>query len=265
MRTLTRTIIMAVVLSTAGCTMTNPKTTGPRSVSRTAMTKVTGTASTATPSTSKPAPGPGQQEEELPYWFNPKIHNLGNVGVMGAIHALVAPLATHLIDRLAYGGADARKLVHATMRPEYSVVDLACGVGFSSYKGALGVDTSAQMVAFARMRRPDCTFVKGNAETFGEDASTDMVTVMFGFHEMPREARRKVLRNAARIARKEVIIVDIDPDFTPSDVMLSGEPYVLEYLRNVDEDISEVARNRAWKSARVNVVPGHVIMWRLYL
>ena len=68
-----------------------------------------------------------------------------------------------------------------------------------------------------------------------------------------------------RIARKYVLIVDIDPSFCPSAMMLSGEPFIEEYLRNIDEDVQEAAAHRAWRKARIEVVPGHVVMWRLDL
>ncbi len=45
------------------------------------------------------------------YWFNEKIHTLGNTGFMGAVHAAMAPLATKMIDALAYDGVDIRNLV----------------------------------------------------------------------------------------------------------------------------------------------------------
>jgi SAM-dependent methyltransferase len=198
-----------------------------------------------------------------PYWFDPRIHNLGNAGLMGGFHAAVAPICTHLIDRLAYAGVDARKRIHQTIDDAHSVLDMCCGVAFSAKKGAVGVDTSKQMIGMARLIRPDATFVEGNAETYGEDASFDVVTVMYATHEMPRAARRRVISNALRVARKYVLVVDIAPGFTPSEMMLSGEPYVEDYLANMDDDVAEVASNRAWRKSRISVVKDHVVMWRL--
>ena len=40
------------------------------------------------------------------WWFNPSIHNFGNIGVGGRLHAHVAKFATRSIDRLAYGGRE---------------------------------------------------------------------------------------------------------------------------------------------------------------
>jgi len=35
-------------------------------------------------------------------------------GWRGLFHALVVPVATHIIDRFAYQGVDARKLIHGS-------------------------------------------------------------------------------------------------------------------------------------------------------
>jgi SAM-dependent methyltransferase len=158
------------------------------------------------------------------YWYDPRIHVWGNTGVRGAIHAAFAPLATYVIDQLSYEGFDPRKAVHATIDPSASVLDLCCGTGFSSARGATGVDTSGEMLSVARLRRPDCTFVRGNAEKFGNTDSFDVVTVMFATHEAPAAGRRRILRNAARIARREVIVVDIDPNFTAQAGLPGIEP-----------------------------------------
>jgi hypothetical protein len=45
------------------------------------------------------------------YWFNSKIHTLGNTGFTGGLHAAMAPLATRMIDVLAYNGVDIRSVV----------------------------------------------------------------------------------------------------------------------------------------------------------
>lgn len=199
------------------------------------------------------------------YWADPRIHNFGNLGWRGLLHAFVVPLATHAIDRYAYDGVDARKLIHeAEFTAEDEVVDLCCGVGFSSARNGrvTGVDTSSAMLAVARLRRPDVQqFVEGNAETWGETDSCDVATVMFGTHEMPADARRRIIRNALRIARRKVLVVDIWPGFEPTPMMLSGEPFVLDYLAHIDEDV-EASRGE-WDLSTIDVVEGHVRMWKL--
>ena len=53
---------------------------------------------------------------EPEYWFDSRIHTLGNCGFMGAVHAACAPLATKMIDVLAYGGVDIRQKVRRSAR-----------------------------------------------------------------------------------------------------------------------------------------------------
>jgi hypothetical protein len=92
---------------------------------------------------------------------------------------------------------------------------------------------------------------------------------------VPAFGRRRVLRNAMRLAKKSVIIADIDPDFhetlraKPMEgaTFLSGEPYVLDYLKRMDGDVQSCAPMRlggpTWKVTREAIVPKHVVVWRL--
>jgi hypothetical protein len=43
------------------------------------------------------------------YWFDKRIHTLGNTGFGGAFHAALAPVSTKLIDLAAYDGKDIRQ------------------------------------------------------------------------------------------------------------------------------------------------------------
>ena len=49
--------------------------------------------------------------EQDEYWFDHRIHTLGNTGVSGALHAAMAPISTKVIDMVAYHGIDLRKQV----------------------------------------------------------------------------------------------------------------------------------------------------------
>ena len=76
---------------------------------------------------------------------------------------------------------------------------------------------------------------------------------MYLFHEAPRSARRNLFERAKALAKEKVIIVDIAPDYTPSSSMLLGEPYVMEYLDHIQEDLSQLEEHV--------LVPGHVHLW----
>lgn len=201
------------------------------------------------------------------YWNDPRIHNFGNTGLRGLLHAFVVPIATAAIDHFAYDGTDARKLLHEAefSDPDATVVDLCSGVGFSAARTGkvTCVDTSTEMLTVNRLRRPDVNeWVEGNAENYGEADSFDISTMMFATHEMPGGARRRCIRNALRLARHKFMLVDIWPGFEPNDMMLSGEPYVLDYLANIESDVDASFDKMQWEVTRVDVVENHVRMWK---
>jgi SAM-dependent methyltransferase len=131
---------------------------------------------------SKPCKGSQPQKSPLPrdvtrkkwgidkdhheeYWFNKSIHTLGNTGFFGAIHAAMAPTSTRLIDLLAYNGVDirakvAQELAQSFRNSKVRVLDIACGVGFSTRalrdafpkaELVVGIDTSPEMIQMARL------------------------------------------------------------------------------------------------------------------
>lgn len=192
-----------------------------------------------------------------PYWFDRRIHNMGNGGIAGGLHAILTPMFTHIIDSAVYDGWDVRRDLLTSRLAQRRVVDVCCGVGYSTH--SLGVDTSDKMLGVARMLHPGKTFVEGNAETFGEDDAYDVATCMFGVHEMPRDARRRVLKNLLRIA-PVVMMVDISTSYTTTPMMLTGEPFVLDYLAHFDQD---VAAQEGADVEREELIAGQVMLWTL--
>lgn len=168
-----------------------------------------------------------------PYYYNSCIHNMGNTGPMGILHATLAPTFTKIIDKKAYSGRNIRKEVYNNINSK-SIMDLCCGVGFSTKPGMTGIDTSNEMLRFANFYNPGRQYLFGNAEDFGKDNQFDVVTCMFAFHEMPNSGHRKIIDNAMRISKETVIIVDISTNYKPSKLMLAGEPYILNYLDTID-------------------------------
>lgn len=107
----------------------------------------------------------GLDDNPSEYWFNNRIHTLGNTGLLGGLHAVLAPFATKLIDDKAYDGVDLRALMAEQLREERkekntdNILDLACGCGtstralaskFSDAELIVGVDTSPEMVSMGR-------------------------------------------------------------------------------------------------------------------
>jgi len=151
-----------------------------------------------------------------PYPYNPIIHNLGNHGIMGRLHAELAPLFTHFTEQVVYG-SDLRKQVIQMEAFGKRVLDLGCGVGYSTSvaKGSIGLDTSDKMIAKGRQLFPEKEFVVGHSEHWMPDRDFDVVTCFFMFHETPRLARQTIIERCKKIAKEKVIIVDISPDYFP--------------------------------------------------
>ena len=180
---------------------------------------------------------------------------LGNQGLLGRIHAEVAPTVTRLIDEVVYE-TDVRKEVLERETAGRRVLDLGCGVGFStsSSEGSVGVDTSRPMIEKAKELFPDKEFSQGHAEWCGfPEREFDVVTIMYLFHEAPQSARRRIIEHARRIAKEKIVIVDISPDYIPSQSMLAGEPYLIDYLSNIKDDLRDFDESV--------LVPGHVHCW----
>ena len=108
------------------------------------------------------------------------------------------------------------------------------------------------------------SYKQANAEnTELPNLSHDLVTIMYGFHEVPMEGRARILNESRRLLRRggHVAMVDICSSYTPSPAMLAGEPFVLEYQQNIESQLTNLQGLKL--SKRKSVVPGHVNLWLL--
>lgn len=196
----------------------------------------------------------------VPYYYNPKMHTFGNIGFGGKIHSTLAPYASRVIDILRYDGNNIREeIMKPYLDKNKTILDLCCGVGISTPEGGIGIDTSKEMLNVANNihKNKNKKFYFANAETVRPKQSIDIVTCMFAFHEMPLQAQIKVINNAIRIANEEFIIVDISPNYKnkkPPQIMLLGEPYLIDYLKNIEKILQDFQE--------IVYVPNHVHIWK---
>ena len=190
-----------------------------------------------------------------PYWFNPNIHNLGNIGIGGKIHAETAYFATILIDNIRYNGRNIREEIYSNYKND-KVLDFCCGTGISTGPNSIGIDSSIEMINVAKRDRTK-TFYCANAENFNPGEKIDVVTCMFAFHEMPLQGQINVKKNMEKIAKKEICIVDISSSYIPKKLMLSGEPYLTDYLNNIDNLLIDYDKEI--------LIKNHVSIWRKYI
>jgi ubiquinone/menaquinone biosynthesis C-methylase UbiE len=145
--------------------------------------------------------------------------------------------------------------------PHPRVLDVACGTGrfLDTLRRTLpnahlsGIDLSPFYIAHARARlggAPHVALSVQNAENMAlGDASFDAVSSVFLFHELPRNVRRNVAREALRVLRPGARLVICDAAqqqdaggrrfFLESFPSLYHEPYFKSYLRDDLEDMLE--------------------------
>jgi SAM-dependent methyltransferase len=203
----------------------------------------------------------------IKYYYDHRIHNFGNIGLGGKIHSIVAPYATKIIDNTCYNSIDIRQEILTNYNNKFYeknnkfplIIDLCCGTGMSTYKNQLGIDTSKEMIERAKIiqtsKKPNTIFTIGNAENYGKPKQFNTTTIMFAFHEMPNYAHNKIIKNAKRITTDYILIIDISPNYKPSKIMLTGEPYLLNYKST----ISDILKNHNF--SYVEYIPNHVGFW----
>ncbi len=191
--------------------------------------------------------------------FHPKIHTLSNVGKRGALHASGAVVATKIIDILAYKGRNIRyeiakevyerekkrrKLSTATT---LSVVDVGCSVGVftkalwdAGFSKLAGIDSSPEMLYAAKEKLPDgVQLLLGNAGMAVPPAN--VIVCGFVMHELPEVARRAIIKEAYNALDEDgaFVVVDIDRSYLPREMMLAGEPFCLDYLKNFARELED--------------------------
>lgn len=202
-----------------------------------------------------------------PYWSDPRIHTFGN---NNWIHALVAPTFTNSLDKYVYGGNLRELCLEYFVKPIIDepkvILDIGCGTGMSSVainkvwnnSKITAVDTSHQMISCAKafQHKKNIQYLHENGHFYGVDEKKDLSTIMFMLHETPQCARLDLLKKLSETSSLTVV-VDIATNYSPSEAMLWGEPFLLEYQKNIDTDF----KNNFKYVQRHTLVPDHAIMW----
>ena len=204
--------------------------------------------------------------------FHPRIHNFGNTGLGGCIHAFLAPAATRLIDQIAYDGENVRRnLAHRWARDygeDAQVLEVGCGSGTTTrelanagFSKLTAIDTSDEMIRSARRRTSSkVAFKVMNGVDWQE--SVDLCILTFVLHELPLNAQWSMLSALTQHA-VEIVVVDIDPLYNPSTAMRSGEPFVDAYKQNANKFFRILAARKGFYLSRRSIMQGHVVEWRL--
>tara|TARA_B100000482_G_scaffold192482_1_gene181035 strand:- start:12733 stop:13461 length:729 start_codon:yes stop_codon:yes gene_type:complete len=206
-------------------------------------------------------------KSQPPYWADPRIHMFGNDNWF---HANVAPIFTTALDQCVYKDSLRSHICKKYLLPclpasNATILDIGCGAGLStealanSFKSCrvIGIDTSAEMlkVASRRKQSSNIQYELGNGHYY-ELEQIDVSFISFMFHEVPQQARISMLQRLSHSVQT-VVVLDICQDYTPSKQMLFGEPYLYDYLENIDFDIKKSFRH----VFKYVVVPKHATLW----
>ena len=206
--------------------------------------------------------------------FHPRVHNFGNVGIGGRIHAHVAEFATDIIDRTAYKKPLRPLLAEhiSRSRPGGSVLDIGCGVGtltreiHATGMRVVGVDASSEMIDVAARKNPSVEFrVQNAADLDGEDQFDVAVACML-VHELPAAGHSELLDRMIKCTEKnkgEIWLADIVPTYSPSAMMLSGEPYIKNYLQTFLRTLKRVCEDRDLSLEYYEIVFDRVIAYKI--
>ncbi|HUJ63154.1 MAG TPA: class I SAM-dependent methyltransferase [Kofleriaceae bacterium] len=128
---------------------------------------------------------------------------------------------------------------------ELRLLDIACGTGRTLHQLSRahprlrlhGVDLSPAYIKLARKRLEhvaELTLAVENAEALPwADATFDVVTSVYLFHELPRNARRNVVREMLRLVKPGGLVVVEDS------AQLSDSPALAGVLRDFPKDFHE--------------------------
>ena len=162
---------------------------------------------------------------------------------------LVAP-AFHVIDRNLLP-AYREVLAHLALSPEETVLDLATGTGTLALTFAerghrvTALDFAERLLAKARRRLPDADLRRMDLAELPSlpTDSWDGVTMAYLLHGLPPDFRRFVLCEAARLARRWVLVFDY-PEPGPLYVRIiewiEGPHYPSFVARPFEEQAAEV-------------------------
>lgn len=131
--------------------------------------------------------------------------------------------------------------------------------GLKAFRSALSEESNPRSYA----GKCQASYRVSNAESTHYPSNMfDLVTIMYGFHEVPEAGRHRIVKEAKRLLRigGHLAVLDICPTYMPSEYMLAGEPFVKEYQRNIDSQLFNFPGFSAKKRV---VVAGHVNLWLL--
>ena len=193
--------------------------------------------------------------KQFNWYYDNRIHTFGNIGLGGKFHAFMAPHTSKIIDKISYNNVNVRlqslyNCLPYTDSKNIKILDFGCGVGISSRSiqyafptaEITGLDCSVPMLNNCP-KYNNIEFKKEMVhKTSYENESIDFINCMFLFHEVPSYGRKEIFKEINRILKPGGLlnILDIRLSYHPNRFMLSGEPFLMDYLENFHDELCEL-------------------------
>ncbi len=148
-----------------------------------------------------------------------------------------------------------RKLVIDLQGKNKRILDIGCGIGDSTSngKGCLGIDNNRDVIHAAIKKHPDKAFKLGVITSWKPEENYDIATSMFYLHKLNASKRKEIISVAKRCANERVVILDVSPDYQPSERMIEGNPYLIDFLVNSRKEMADFTEH--------TIIQDNISMW----
>jgi len=148
-----------------------------------------------------------------------------------------------------------RKFVIDLQGKNKRILDIGCGTGDSTScgKGCLGIDNNRDAIRVAIKNHPNKSFKLGVITSWKPPKNYDITTSMFYLHRLNAYKRREIISVAKSCADERVVILDVSPDYEPTNKMIEENPYLMDFLANSRTELADFTEH--------TMIQDNITMW----
>jgi trans-aconitate methyltransferase len=150
---------------------------------------------------------------------------------------------------------DIRKFVIDLQGKNKKILDIGCGIGDSTScgEGSLGIDNKREAIEAATLKYPDKRFKLGVIASWNPPEKYDITTTMFYLHKLDSYKRKQIIHVAKKCAQERVVILDVSPDYTPTEIMIKKKPHLLDFIAESRKELADFTEH--------TMVEKNISMW----
>ena len=143
-----------------------------------------------------------------------------------------------------------RKLVIDLQGKNKRILDIGCGIddSTSNGKGCLGIDNNRDVIHTTIKKHPDKAFKLGVITSWKPEENYDITTSMFYLHNLNASKRKQII-----CADERVVILDVSPDYQPSERMIEENKYLIDFLVNSRKEMADFTEH--------TIIQDNISMW----